>query len=50
MPYKVTKNKTKVSCSKLKRTAVKKAKALRAGGSKKVRITKVKSCSKTRGC
>lgn len=44
MPYTVRAGKTKVSCHRLKRSAKKKADALRAAGRKKVRVSKVKSC------
>lgn len=45
MPYKVRAGKTTVSCHRLKGHAKKKAKSLRAAGRKKVRVSKVKSCS-----
>lgn len=44
MPYTVRAGKQKVSCHRLKRHATKKAKALRAAGRKKVRVSKVKTC------
>jgi hypothetical protein len=40
MSYAVKRGKTKVQCSRTKRLAQKKAKALRAAGAKKVRIVK----------
>ncbi len=46
MPYVVKKGKTRVACSRTKALAKKAAARARAGGSKKVRYTKVKSCSR----